>query len=101
MSASPPTPDVSLQGNEPTLRANSNARFNDRRLGKREFRHGSGRSFFLCSAGHKREWIVEARWPDGLTEMVEIFADYFEALQWLSTQSTIWLEQRIAVKEAG
>jgi hypothetical protein len=46
-------------------------------------------------------WTVEARWLDGLTEFVEIFADYFEALQWLSTQSTVRLEQRMTIKEAG
>jgi len=56
---------------------------------------------FFCVVRGKREWIVEARWPGGLTEIVEIFADYFEALQWLSTQSTVWLEQRMTVKEAG
>jgi len=56
---------------------------------------------FFCVVRGKRAWIVEARWRSGLTEIVEIFADYFEALQWLSTQSTVWLEQRMTVKEAG
>ena len=57
--------------------------------------------FFCAVRGSERVWTVEARWLDGLTEFVEIFADYFEALQWLSTQSTVWLEQRMTVKEAG
>ena len=57
--------------------------------------------FFCVVRGSDREWTVEARWPDGLTEIVEIFADCFEALQWFSTQSTVWLEQRTTVKEAG
>ena len=51
--------------------------------------------------GTEMVWTVEARWLDGLTEFVEIFADYFEALQWLSTQSTVRLEQRMTIKEAG
>ena len=61
----------------------------------------AGDPFFCVVRGSEREWIVEAKWPDGLTEIVEIFADYFEALQRLSTQSTVWLEQRMTVKEAG
>ena len=44
---------------------------------------------------------MEAKWPDGSTEVVETFADYFEALRWLSMQCTSWLDQRMAVKEAG
>jgi hypothetical protein len=55
--------------------------------------------FFCVVRGSDREWTVEARWPDGLTEIVEIFADYFEALQWFSPQSTF--EQRMTIKEAG
>jgi hypothetical protein len=57
--------------------------------------------FFCVVRGTEMVWTVEARWLDGLTEFVEIFADYFEALQWLSTQSTVRLEQRMTIKEAG
>jgi hypothetical protein len=57
--------------------------------------------FFCVVRGSEREWIVEARWLDGVTEIVEIFADYVEALQWLSMQSSVWLEQRMANEKAG
>jgi hypothetical protein len=48
-----------------------------------------------------REWTIEAEWPDGTIEIVETFADYFEALRWLSTQSTTWIEQRVTMKRVG
>jgi hypothetical protein len=57
--------------------------------------------FFCVVRGSEREWTVEARWVDGVTEIVEIFADYVEALQWLSTQSAFWLEQRMTIEKAG
>jgi hypothetical protein len=40
------------------------------------------------------QWIVEAEWPDGTIEQVEIFKAYFDALAWLTTQSDAWLRQR-------
>jgi hypothetical protein len=46
-------------------------------------------------------WTIEAEWADGTIEIVETFADYFEALRWLSTQASAWIEQRIVVKDAG
>ena len=60
--------------------------------------------FFLRSLSRFNfsNWTIEAKWPrtDSI-EIVESFADYFEALRWLSTQSTAWINQRLAVKEAG
>jgi hypothetical protein len=47
------------------------------------------------------QWTIEAKWPDDTTEIVETFADYFEALRWLSTQSAAWIDQRTTIKEAG
>jgi len=43
----------------------------------------------------------KAKWPDDSTEIVETFAEYFEALRWLSTQCTVWIDERMTVKEAG
>jgi hypothetical protein len=57
---------------------------------------------FLCVMRRgESKWTVEAIWPDDSTEIVETFADYFEALQWLSTQCAVWIDQRMTIKEAG
>ena len=55
---------------------------------------------FFCVAPRRGDgkWIIEAKWPDDLTEIVETFDDYFEALQWLSPQSTGWLSRRMTAK---
>jgi hypothetical protein len=39
-------------------------------------------------------WTVEAEWPDGTIEQVEIFKAYFDALHWMNTQSDTWLRER-------
>jgi hypothetical protein len=57
--------------------------------------------FFCVVRCNESKWTVEARWPDDQTEIVETFADYFEALRWLNSQSTDWLDHRMTVKEAG
>ena len=37
---------------------------------------------FLCVVRRSEsKWTVEAKWPDDSTEIVETFADYFEALR--------------------
>ena len=43
---------------------------------------------FFCVALRRDDgkWIIEAKWPDGSTELVETFDDYFEALRWLSAE---------------
>jgi hypothetical protein len=40
------------------------------------------------------QWQVEAEWPDGTIEQVDTFKAYFEALNWVSTQSGEWLQER-------
>ena len=61
----------------------------------------TGEPFFCVVLCGNREWTIEAEWPDGTTEIVETFADYFEALRWLSTQSKAWIEQRVTIKRVG
>ena len=41
---------------------------------------------FFCVALRRGDgkWIIEAKWPDDATEIVETFDDYFEALRWLN-----------------
>ena len=58
---------------------------------------------FFCVALRRVDgkWIIQAKWPDDSTEIVETFADYFEALRWLSTQSKVWIEQRLTVRDVG
>ena len=58
---------------------------------------------FFCVALRRGDgkWIIEAKWPDDATEIVETFDDYFEALRWLSSESSTWTEKRVAAREAG
>ena len=57
--------------------------------------------FFCVVRCSESKWTVEAKWPDDSTEIVETFADYFEALRWLNTHCAVWIDQRMTVKEAG
>jgi hypothetical protein len=57
--------------------------------------------FFCVVRSSAIEWIIEARWPDDSTEIVETFEEYLEALKWLSTQSTAWIDQRMRLKDVG
>ena len=45
-------------------------------------------SFFCVVSRGNGNWTIEAKWPDNSIEIVQSFSDYFEALRWLSTQST-------------
>lgn len=58
---------------------------------------------FFCVALRRGDgkWIIEAKWPEDSTEIVEAFGDYFEALKWLNTESTAWIERRMAIKKTG
>ena len=58
---------------------------------------------FFCVALRRGDgkWIIEAKWPDDTTEIVETFVDYFEALRWLGAESSTWTEQRLTPKKAG
>jgi hypothetical protein len=40
-------------------------------------------------------WQVEAEWPDGTIEQVHEFKDGFEALDWVKTQSAMWVAERV------
>ena len=53
----------------------------------------------LCHGDGK--WMIEAKWPDELIEIVIIFDDYFEALRWLSAESSAWTKQRLSPKNVG
>jgi hypothetical protein len=58
---------------------------------------------FFCVALRRGDgkWIIEAKWPDVSIEIVETFDDYFEALRWLSTESSAWAEKRTTPKKVG
>ena len=40
-------------------------------------------------------WSVEAEWPDGTIEPVEAFKGRLDAVDWLSTRSESWLQERV------
>ena len=60
-----------------------------------------GEPFFCVVMRDRARWTIEAKWPDGTMEVVETFTHYFEALRWLSTQTSAWIEQRLTVNDAG
>jgi hypothetical protein len=49
---------------------------------------------FCIVLGDGENWSVQAEWPDGFVEQVDIFKAHFEAANWINTQSEIWLRQR-------
>jgi hypothetical protein len=49
---------------------------------------------FCVVLGDAEHWSVEAEWPDGTIEQVDIFKAHFEAVNWLRTQSQSWLQSR-------
>jgi hypothetical protein len=51
--------------------------------------------FFCVVMHHQRKWTIEATWPDKSVELVETFADYFEALRWLGQEASAWVEKRL------
>ena len=55
--------------------------------------------FFCVVSRGSSERTIEAEWPDGTAEIVETFADCFEALRWSVTQCAGWIDQRLTVKE--
>ena len=57
--------------------------------------------FFCVVLRDAARWAVEAEWPDGSIELVEIFNDYLDALNWLTNKAAAWIEQRMpAMPEA-
>jgi hypothetical protein len=51
---------------------------------------------FCVVLGDAENWSVEAEWPDGTIEPVHAFKAYFEAMNWVRTQSQLWLQVRTA-----
>jgi len=47
------------------------------------------------------QWEVEAEWPDGTLERVNIFNDPSSATDWINTRSEGWLEERNFSEEAN
>jgi hypothetical protein len=56
--------------------------------------------FFCVVMHHERKWTMEATWPDESVEVAETFADYFEALRWLSLEASTWVEKRLLERSA-
>jgi hypothetical protein len=42
-------------------------------------------------------WQIEAEWPDGPIEQVCKYKAYFEASDWVKTQSARWLQDRLGI----
>jgi hypothetical protein len=55
--------------------------------------------FFCVVMHHERKWTIEATWPDKSVEVVETFADYFEALRWVGLEASAWVEKRLALQQ--
>jgi hypothetical protein len=45
-------------------------------------------------------WSIEAEWPDGTIELVETFGAHFQAAEWISTYSKVWLASRAVSPQA-
>jgi hypothetical protein len=43
-----------------------------------------------------QQWTVEAEWPDGTIEQVDIFKGHSDATEWVSNRSEAWLQNRKA-----
>jgi hypothetical protein len=43
-----------------------------------------------------QQWTVEAEWPDGTIEQVDIFKGHSDAMEWVSNRSEAWLQNRKA-----
>ncbi len=49
---------------------------------------------FCVVLGDREGWLVEAEWPDGTIEQIDAFKAYLDAINWISTQSKVWLQKR-------
>jgi hypothetical protein len=52
------------------------------------------RPIFCVVLSDGENWLVEAEWPDGTIEQINVFKAHFEAASWVSTQSEAWLKKR-------
>lgn len=50
--------------------------------------------FFCIVLRDGAKWAVQAEWPDGSIELVEMFSDYFCALNWVTNKAAAWLDER-------
>jgi hypothetical protein len=41
--------------------------------------------------------VVEAEWPDGTIEKIEVFNHKYEAADWIASQSEDWLQERVLI----
>jgi hypothetical protein len=56
--------------------------------------------FFCVVMHHERKWTIEATWPDKSVELAETSADYFEAMEWLNSEASVWVEKRLVERSA-
>jgi len=48
---------------------------------------------FCVVLRNDEQCVVEAEWPDGTIEKIEAFKHGYEAADWITNQSGIWLEE--------
>ena len=46
-------------------------------------------------------WQVEAEWPGGAIETIDKFKAHYEALHWVRTHSSAWIEERIPTSQVA
>ena len=54
---------------------------------------------FCVVLGDAEHWSVEAEWPDGTIEQVDIFKAHLAAINWIRTQFQSWVQGRTALRE--
>ncbi len=52
---------------------------------------------FCVVLRNDEQCVVEAEWPDGTIEKIEAFKHRYEAADWITNQSGIWLEERTMI----
>jgi arylsulfatase A-like enzyme len=50
--------------------------------------------FFCVVLSDGERWHVEAEWPDGTIEQIDAFKAHLEGVNWVRTQSEVWLRER-------
>jgi len=49
---------------------------------------------FVIILGDGDQWTVEAEWPDGTIEQLDIFKSYYDAREWLARGSQSYARHR-------